>query len=281
MWGPGPAEPGQAPIYLRPPRRCGDRALRPMVAGFPRISVAISFAGCPPNFRRISLATLLPLLLCYRPRRRGLPSRAERVAVWPITKISGCPGNVQVGADHDPGRPGRAPHRAASLPAKRQRRLPSDAAAAVARSKLHAIGITAGNGDTSAHLDTKPLQRFLPPWRRAPARKTARMLSRASLDKIIRELAQVDVLRKSRPPPSLPARQWLQPSRRRSTAADDDEGRQTLALGFIRVSGLGVLQGDENPPAQLGGIVDLLQAGRDGLPLVVPEIGMARSGRRR
>src|ERR1043166_3267096 len=40
-----------------------------------------------------------------------------------------------------------------------------------------------------------------------------------------------------------------------------------------------MLQGEQNPPAQLRCVVDLLQAGRERLPFVMPEIGMTGTGR--
>ena len=46
-----------------------------------------------------------------------------------------------------------------------------------------------------------------------------------------------------------------------------------------RLGRLGVLEGGQDAAADVGGVVDLLQAGRDALPVVVAEIGVPRAGR--
>ncbi len=41
---------------------------------------------------------------------------------------------------------------------------------------------------------------------------------------------------------------------------------------------LGALEGDQDTPPQRGGVLQRLQAGRERLPFVMAEIGMARAG---
>ena len=43
--------------------------------------------------------------------------------------------------------------------------------------------------------------------------------------------------------------------------------------------GLGLLEGEQDAPAQIGRVVDRLQAGRERRPVVVTEIGVPRAGR--
>ena len=61
-------------------------------------------------------------------------------------------------------------------------------------------------------------------------------------------------------------------------AADHDEGEQAPPLSRV-VAPLGLLEGGQDAAADAGGVVDLLQAGRDALPVVVAEIGVPRAGR--
>ena len=63
----------------------------------------------------------------------------------------------------------------------------------------------------------------------------------------------------------------------RSAADDNDihEAPTFRGIGLV----LGVLEGEEDAPADFGGVFDQLQSGRELLPIVVPEIGVARAGR--
>ena len=61
-------------------------------------------------------------------------------------------------------------------------------------------------------------------------------------------------------------------------AADDDEIQQPRALGRIGL-GLGLLEGEQDAAADVGRVVDGLQAGRERRPVVVAEIGVLRAGR--
>ena len=57
-----------------------------------------------------------------------------------------------------------------------------------------------------------------------------------------------------------------------------DEGHQPpplLRIAFV----LGALERQQDATAQIGGVVDGLQARRKGRPVVVPEIGVPRTGR--
>ena len=60
--------------------------------------------------------------------------------------------------------------------------------------------------------------------------------------------------------------------------AHDREGQQPLALGRI-VRELGALEGDQQPTADDGRVLDALEAGRPLLPLVIAEIGVRHPGR--
>jgi hypothetical protein len=61
-------------------------------------------------------------------------------------------------------------------------------------------------------------------------------------------------------------------------AADDDEGQQPLPLfGISAVFGL--LEGQQQPTPDSGGVVNLLQARRVGFPVVAPEVAVTRAGR--
>ena len=59
--------------------------------------------------------------------------------------------------------------------------------------------------------------------------------------------------------------------------ADDDEGQPGLALGRIGLA-LGGLEGEQDAAADLGRVLDGLQARREGLPFVVAEVVMGRAG---
>ena len=61
-------------------------------------------------------------------------------------------------------------------------------------------------------------------------------------------------------------------------AADHDEGQEPSALRLVRF-GLGALEGDQDAPAKLRRVLDLLQARSGGLPFVMAEIGVASAGR--
>ena len=63
----------------------------------------------------------------------------------------------------------------------------------------------------------------------------------------------------------------------RRPAADDDE-RHPLAPPLGIVLALGRLERDQDPPPDLGGVVDRLQARRDRGPVVVAEVREARAG---
>ena len=59
--------------------------------------------------------------------------------------------------------------------------------------------------------------------------------------------------------------------------ADDDEGQERRAPLRIALA-LGAFEGHQNPPPQRGGVLQRFQPGRERLPLVVTEIGVARAG---
>ena len=59
---------------------------------------------------------------------------------------------------------------------------------------------------------------------------------------------------------------------------NDHEGEEAPPV-LGRRHRLGVFEGGQDAPADAGGIVDLLEAGRHALPFVVAEIGVARSRR--
>ena len=59
--------------------------------------------------------------------------------------------------------------------------------------------------------------------------------------------------------------------------ADDDEGQQRRAALRIALA-LGALEGEQDAPPQRGGVLQRLEAGRERLPIVMAEIGVARAG---
>ena len=61
-------------------------------------------------------------------------------------------------------------------------------------------------------------------------------------------------------------------------AADEDEGHPRPAPLGVGLA-LGGLEGDEDPPADLGRVLDGLEARRDGRPVVVAEVGVVGAGR--
>ena len=61
------------------------------------------------------------------------------------------------------------------------------------------------------------------------------------------------------------------------SAADDDARQQCRLLGRV-CPHLGALERDENPAADVGRILDLLQSGRELLPVIVAEVGMPGAG---
>jgi hypothetical protein len=61
------------------------------------------------------------------------------------------------------------------------------------------------------------------------------------------------------------------------TAANDDEGQQRPPpLGVVRL--LGLLESVQDPAPDVEGVVERLEARREGLPLVVAEVGVAGAG---
>ena len=61
-------------------------------------------------------------------------------------------------------------------------------------------------------------------------------------------------------------------------AADDHERHPRRAPSRVGLA-LGGLEGDEDPAADLGGVLDGLEPGRDGRPLRVVEVGVVGAGR--
>src|SRR5262249_6061778 len=57
-------------------------------------------------------------------------------------------------------------------------------------------------------------------------------------------------------------------------AGADDHEREVALSGLRVLRLLGELEGRQDAPTYVGGVVDLLEAGRDALPLVMPEIGV-------
>jgi hypothetical protein len=55
--------------------------------------------------------------------------------------------------------------------------------------------------------------------------------------------------------------------------ADHDEGEQAAPLGLVG-GDLGALEGEQQAAADLGRVLDRLEAGRDGRPFVVAEVGV-------
>ena len=64
----------------------------------------------------------------------------------------------------------------------------------------------------------------------------------------------------------------------RGPAPHDHERQERLTPRGILLA-LGRLEGEEHAPPDLQGVVDVLEAGGQGPPLVVAEVGMARPGR--
>ena len=61
------------------------------------------------------------------------------------------------------------------------------------------------------------------------------------------------------------------------SATDDYQIHQAPAFICVRFV-FGPLEGEQNSPSNLGRILDALKSGRQGLPIVVTEIGVARAG---
>jgi len=61
-------------------------------------------------------------------------------------------------------------------------------------------------------------------------------------------------------------------------AADDDDGEEPFALARIGFH-LRALEGEQQTAADLRGVVDRLQAGRMGGPVIISKIAVGRSGR--
>jgi hypothetical protein len=64
----------------------------------------------------------------------------------------------------------------------------------------------------------------------------------------------------------------------RWTAADHDEIEETTELARVRLD-FGALERQQDPPTQIGGVVDRLQARRKMRPLLVAEIAVPSAGR--
>lgn len=60
--------------------------------------------------------------------------------------------------------------------------------------------------------------------------------------------------------------------------ADQDEGQEASPFRFV-VAGLSPFEGSENAAPDRGRILDLFQAGGEGLPRVLAEVAVARAGR--
>jgi hypothetical protein len=63
----------------------------------------------------------------------------------------------------------------------------------------------------------------------------------------------------------------------RWTAADHDEIEETTELAHVRLD-FGALERQQDPPTQIGGVVDRLQARRKMRPLLVAEIAVPSAG---
>ena len=141
---------------------------------------------------------------------------------------------------------------------------------------IDAVGIAMGDGSAEANLHAQLIERFARCI--AQHRRESRQQARARLDQHDARRAGIDVAKvmAQRHPRQLgDGAGHLDAG---GAAADHDEGEQASPLVGV-VCCLGMLEGGEDAAADAGGVVDLLEAGRDTLPVVVAEIGMPRAGR--
>ena len=249
------------PVQLQPPE-LGDRALA--ADGGERAEVAVAerrAASCRVRVRASSFATYSPCCLATGATPgSGLPSASGSSAVSPMTKTSGWPGTREIGRDDDAaGAIGRGAEPVAG-------RRGHDAGGPDDGARLDALGAERDAVGSRSAVTGAPSRtstpscssdRFAPPptatganggSRRGPASTSTMRALRGSM---VRKSAGERALGELGDGAG-----HLDAGR---AAADDDEGQQARALGGVGL-GLGALEGEQDAAAQLGRVVDRLQA---------------------
>ena len=195
-----------------------------------------------------------------------------------MTKMSGWPGTDRSGATFT--RPARSVSAPSHWPAGE---AITPAAQMTVRASMrspptdrHAGGIERGHGRAEPHLDAELFERC--PRGLRERRIERREQARRRLDQDDARRARIDraEILGERAVGQLGDRaRHLDAGR---AAADDDEVQQPRALGRVGL-GLGLLEGEQDAAADVGRVVDGLQAGRERRPVVVAEIGVLRAGR--
>ena len=210
----------------------------------------------------------------------GLPSGPASLAASPITEISGWPGQRQVGVDLDAPGPVRAgaggrARATSAMPAVRTPAAQTTVRVAIRSVSLadldrHAACVDVGDHRVLAHRHAE-LAELLGRLRRGRlAERGDHALAGVEQDHPRRarvDPPEVALHRVAREDRELPGD--LDAGR---PAADDDE-RQPLVAGGGIGSALGLLEGAEDPVAEVDRVLERLQPARDLLPLVVAEVG--------
>ena len=144
------------------------------------------------------------------------------------------------------------------------------------RTDRDAFGVDRRDRRAEPHLDAELLERALRGLRKR--RIERRQQARRRLDQDDARGARIDRAEVRRQRAVRQLRDGAGHLDAGRAAADDDEIQQPRALVRIRL-GLGLLEGEQDAAANVGRVVDGLQPGRGGGPVVVAEIGVLRAGR--
>ena len=194
-----------------------------------------------------------------------------------MTKISGWPGSDRSGPTLT------RPARSWSAPSQRAAARRHDAGGPddgggcqTLVADGNAVSVALGNRRAEPHLDTQPLERAA--RRFAQRLRKGRQQPRARLDQHDARVAGIDVAEVVTQRHMRQLGDGARHLHAGRAAADHHEGEEALPL-FGRRRRFGVLEGRQDAAADAGGVVDVLQAGRHALPVVVAEIGVPCAGR--
>ena len=191
--------------------------------------------------------------------------------------MSGCPGHRQVGRDlHAAGAVGRGAEPEAGGRGRHAGAPDHGARLDPLRADRDALGVDRRDGRAEPHSHAELLERALRGLRKG--RVERREQARRRLDQDDARGARIDRAEVRRQRAVRELRDGAGHLDAGRPAADDDEIQQPRALVRILL-GLGLLEGEQDAAANVGRVIDGLQPGRGGGPVVVTEIGVLRAGR--
>ncbi len=193
-----------------------------------------------------------------------------------MTKISGLPGTVRSGSTITlPARSAAAPSHSAAGEAATPAAQRIVRAGSTVSPKTTPSASQRVTARPSSTVDAKPLQRL--PGIVGKFRREIGKDAVAGLDQHHARLARVDVAELAAQRVAREFGNGAGQFHAGRPAADDRQRQQRLALLRIGFP-LGLLEGQQDAPPNGGGVLERLQPGRERLPFVMAEIGVAGAG---